>query len=1070
MTRFSEDATQTTNTESEADSFSDSHFGKYRILRSLGSGGMGDVYLGEDTTSGKQVALKLIRLQVADNLRLQRRFSREASVVQELNHEHVVPLLDSGVQDGMQFLVMRYINGITLAERIMELNGIEGSESFTLATRKDTQDSPPSTAERRHDSLEYIAKSIADIADALHSAHQQRIIHRDVKPSNLMIDEQGKIWLTDFGLAFNEEDNTALTMTGHMVGTPSYMSPEQTSGSGGQATAQSDIYSLGVTLYEWITQHRAFSGSRDQILNRVAQGTHLPARAFRENLPRSLEAILFRSMATSPKDRYQTAAELAADLRRFANHEAVAAKLPGWSERLYRWSERNPLVALAALIGTVTTIVAVIATITIYSGRLMRINATLADTNEELSLTNAELNSSRSELQRQLYVADMTLAYQAYESHNLPEARKLLLKYHPDTSPEFKNTHFAWRHLERLTRPQESVLLTQHEPEAREVAVSDDGTLALSVGHDGMVHVIDLVQQKVIRKHEVGEKLCAIAISPDKKSFVTGTNTSLGINESILCDVETGTVEHAFLGHLNSIESAAFSADGKLFATAERYRKLFVFSVDGEKVAEFDSESRNECLEFVGDSQDLAFIHRTEGKHDNVIVWNDETGQQFEIPSKRGTSSFAFGGANAANRHWATGYYGDLKVVAGPDQRLVAFIDNLPNSIRDLDVSEDGQFIIAGTDEGTVYFWNCEQTDNIRHLFHSNVLKAGSDGISSVAFVPNTGPIPKFLTTCLNGDVRLWNPMDFAAESPNNPDLHYFPASSSITFRPTNNPSKLYFRYPDGSIGRYNHDSPEKKIEILGTFETEFAEYVATSPDQRHLAFCQNRDVKVMNLETRQIIATFPIPEDHGECRDLRFAGEELFTLSNKHVMIHRANDYSFQREFEFEDDNYVHFVDVPDAPHSPMVFSQLKLRQFKNDRFEVIAEFDIAEGLERVVFNSTGEFIATSHADKTLRVRTYPDLTPIATIRGYRTGVHDVAFMDDSQTLVTTMSDRTIRFWDLKTEREMGRLLMAKFPFHGLHYFPQDDSLLVVHIDACPLILKGWDRPREQQTASEQD
>ncbi|MCC9655510.1 WD40 repeat domain-containing serine/threonine protein kinase [Rhodopirellula halodulae] len=1068
MTRFSEDATQTTNTESEADSFSDSHFGKYRILRALGSGGMGDVYLGEDTTSGKQVALKLIRLQVADNLRLQRRFSREASVVQELNHEHVVPLLDSGVQDGMQFLVMRYINGITLAERIMELNGIEGSESFTLATRKDTQDSPPSTAERRHDSLEYIAKSIADIADALHSAHQQRIIHRDVKPSNLMIDEQGKIWLTDFGLAFNEEDNTALTMTGHMVGTPSYMSPEQTSGSGGQATAQSDIYSLGVTLYEWITQHRAFSGSRDQILNRVAQGTHLPARAFRENLPRSLEAILFRSMATSPKDRYQTAAELAADLRRFANHEAVAAKLPGWSERLYRWSERNPLVALAALIGTVTTIVAVIATITIYSGRLMRINATLADTNEELSLTNAELNSSRSELQRQLYVADMTLAYQAYESHNLPEARKLLLKYHPDTEPEFKKTHFAWRHLERLTRPQESVLLTRHEPEAREVAVSDDGTLALSVGHDGMVHVIDLVQQKVIRKHEVGEKLCAIAISPDKKSFVTGTNTSLGINESILCDVETGTVEHAFLGHLNSIESAAFSADGKLFATAERYRKLFVFSVDGEKVAEFDSESRNECLEFVGDTNEVAAVWRIPGRHDLLRVSVPTDGVAYDVPS-RGIS-LAFATAilpEIGVPRFAICDFNAIRVVDGKDQRLVAYLDKLPSHIRDADLSADGRYLALGTDEGLLYFWDLNQTNADRQLFHTTVIQASDSGISSVAIVPNGDQIPKLISTCLDGDVRLWDLSKQLSESLDFHDQNKDRSFAAYTFRHPITRSKIYTRAFDGHLWLYDHQRPETKlvklchIPIAGLFN------VAVSNDGLQAATISEKDVLITDLETGLPVHKIQPYDPKRECIDFRYTSDSLCLLYHDRLRVYSPDEFKLQNEIVFDGEGFRQLHNIPGDHSALLVKRQNQLLLYRDGKVTLLEQCDLSNAYHNIQFSDDGKLIAMYQRGRTFRVKKFPSQEQISLLRGFRANPHSLAFLDEGRTLMTAMSDKTVRFWDLETEREMGRRATADPTVDGAYFFASDDKLLLGNINAPAIILEGNDRPREQQTAS---
>ncbi|WP_430452131.1 serine/threonine-protein kinase [Rhodopirellula europaea] len=231
------------------------HFGRYRIIRTLGTGGMGEVYLAEDTTTGQEVALKLLQHQVSKQSRMRRRFEREANLIQELRHDHIVPLLDSGIEQRTQYLVMRYIDGATLADRILKANGEQDSGEFSIdagpaATTLNTEENGIAI---ETDSFELVAKSIADVADALQVAHDERVIHRDIKPSNLIFDSEGKIWLTDFGLALVEDQNTALTMTGDILGTPAYMSPEQTLGS------QTDVR-VGPTSTAW--ERRCTNGRR----------------------------------------------------------------------------------------------------------------------------------------------------------------------------------------------------------------------------------------------------------------------------------------------------------------------------------------------------------------------------------------------------------------------------------------------------------------------------------------------------------------------------------------------------------------------------------------------------------------------------------------------------------------------------------------------------------------------------------------------------------------------------------------------------------------------------------------
>ncbi|MFG0264163.1 MAG: serine/threonine protein kinase [Rhodopirellula sp. JB055] len=230
MPRSTEDPTEVRSATSEE--IVAKHFGNYQVVRTLGTGGMGEVYLARHTETGRMVALKVLRNHIADHPRFRRRFQREAELIQALEHDHIVPLLETGEEAGVPFLAMQLVDGQTLADLILEQRGIEPGDRSGADWEDDTAVMSQALVATDESvmSFEFIANAIADIADALHLAHSFKIIHRDVKPSNLMLDRDGRLWLTDFGLAFLEDDQTALTMTGDLVGTPAYMSPEQTIG------------------------------------------------------------------------------------------------------------------------------------------------------------------------------------------------------------------------------------------------------------------------------------------------------------------------------------------------------------------------------------------------------------------------------------------------------------------------------------------------------------------------------------------------------------------------------------------------------------------------------------------------------------------------------------------------------------------------------------------------------------------------------------------------------------------------------------------------------------------------
>src|SRR5262245_3249470 len=340
--------------------------GDFEIVREVGRGGMGVVYEARQVSLNRKVALKVLSSGLGLSPKAVPPFRREAEAAAKLHHTNIVPVHPPREENGTHFYAMELIEGPSLDAVIRQLRQARQANPPTAppstpdelaATGPHVDNSAPSAsgaAALTSSSLssdghyfDTVAKMIADVADALEYAHQQGVIHRDIKPSNLLLSPDGRLSINDFGLARLLEE-PGMTMTGEFVGTPAYMSPEQITAGRVPIDHRTDIYSLGATLYELLTLQPPFAGKgRDQLLAQVLHKDPKSPRRVNRKAPIDLETICLKAMDKDPDRRYQTAGELAADLRRYVNRFAIAARRAGPVERLRKWVKRHPGIAAA---------------------------------------------------------------------------------------------------------------------------------------------------------------------------------------------------------------------------------------------------------------------------------------------------------------------------------------------------------------------------------------------------------------------------------------------------------------------------------------------------------------------------------------------------------------------------------------------------------------------------------------------------------------------------------------------------------------------------------------------------
>ena len=361
--------------------------GDFRLVREIGRGGMGVVYEAVQLSLGRRVALKVLPFAAALDGKQLERFKNEAQAAAHLHHTNIVPVHAVGSERGVHYYAMQLIEGQNLAELIRQVRPHTGVAGANLESTGPLLPRPPGdgalgdnpeatgppntllrasrgveavtavgmelSTQRATRSVEFYrtaARLIVQAAEALEHAHQLGVIHRDVKPANLLLDGRGHLWITDFGLA-QFHTSLALTRTGDLMGTLRYMSPEQAGGQHLPIDPRTDVYSLGATFYELLTLEPLFDGGdHRRLLRQILDEEPRPPRSVDPSIPPELETVVLKAVGKMPTDRYTTAQEFADDLRRFLDNRPILARRPTPVERVRKWTRRHPSVVVASAV------------------------------------------------------------------------------------------------------------------------------------------------------------------------------------------------------------------------------------------------------------------------------------------------------------------------------------------------------------------------------------------------------------------------------------------------------------------------------------------------------------------------------------------------------------------------------------------------------------------------------------------------------------------------------------------------------------------------------------------------
>ncbi len=955
--------------------------GEYVLLREIGRGGMGVVYEAVQKTLGRRVALKVLPKQMTLDPRFLERFRLEAQAAARLQHPNIVPVIGWGEHEGVTYYTMQFVDGCGL----------------------DEADETPGTGTR----YERVAQLMLQASEGIAAAHAQGVLHRDVKPSNLLLDDSGTVWISDFGLC-KETESDGLTQPGDLLGTFRYMAPERFEG---VSDVQGDVYGLGITLYELLTGAPAYEGDdRAALAAQIVRAAPPRPRKLDGEIPRDLELIVLKAIARDRSQRYPTAEALAADLRAFLDGKPISARPPTAGYLLRSFVRRHKAITVIGVVA----LFALVASTAYYVG---------------------SLREKESVARFRQYVANIAAAETALRDRDVPVARRLL-----DEAPaEFRN--WEWRHLNsRLDRSLRSfdrwrwnVRFVAHSPDGKHLAtvaagqtrVHDEATTEqlAHVEHRAHVRAFDWHPrgeawvvgtrvgvevwswpdaQRIVDEH-VGETR-GVAFSPDGRYLAHGGHAG------VLHVVDTETRKEVFSTRLGSqVHSVAFDASGRWLAAGAWDATVSLFDArTGGRVWQARCGRRGiQSLAFVGDAiavpssdghvdlrrvADGTLVHRL--GHDRPI------GNEQVAASADGTRLLTSDGPYV---HVWDPQSGERLVTYGNDSRSIA-----------ASFDPSGTRLVTGSQRGSVLEWHVP-----RHR-DPDVLLAGFHQLAALDYAPSGdafvagGTMLRVFDAHTHEEIRNW--------------IGHRGHVHTVRFSPDGRWAASGDYLGDVLIWDVGADQLAHRLDAV-TNEGHRAARVAFSADSNHLytggtdGALVKWDVKTGKQVARKAI--YP-----GWLSSLAVSYDGRLIAVGEHEGLIRLLDTkdltelrtckghgSIVTELVFQHDNTVlassswdRTVRLWDVESGTSIRT---LRSLTSD------SAGVADALLSATFLPGGERIAACGADCSAKLWDMATGRLVATLRGKHDWMQGVRFSPDGAKLITIEGRGVVRVWETRPYRE---------------------------------------------------